>query len=216
MRFYGVILHEMGHIFGLHHGSRLEIMNANFPQKLLKEVDHPSYFPGYWKDYGRILDAITFFKWPGQSILFRGGAGFGSTASSPFNKFFDLKTARECEEGLNFSIYEDNVLIIFNSKSEEVGRVKLTQSPLDYINNKTPIINVHFPTEQTAFHVSSYRKLENQIPLATFDNEFHFKGQFRSAKTGELRHLTLKIQSGVATLGGVVDGVYYFNFAEGF
>jgi len=191
-----VMIHELGHLFGIQHDENVQFMKADYAETLLD----PKQFQ--WTDSSSEflnrddrLAQVHLFTYHPFSIFEQIGmcASDGINLPMPkpepihwvadqrstYQKFFGIKTNAKCE----ISYIKNNKFQLFSGETMQDlhGEANLEQQDLNsgfFHRDGLEIVNFWIPPEQKVFEYGN--KGDDKINIATFYPKQFFKGTYRS------------------------------------
>lgn len=188
---YGILIHELGHVFGLPHmGWSMALMAAQFPEFLLQA-------PGAKEAISMIEEPAPFFFPPVHAETW-------PVLNERGRCFFELASPIEA---LHFTIRHDGKSIAVESAAKK--GLKAPREPageidtLDLAPILQPIVLLHLPPGQTVY---SREMSATSYAMGPFAVDLVGTGVYH-ARSGEARpvQLTLSAQRGLRLFGAVGD-----------
>lgn len=225
MRVLPVLIHEMGHVFGLQHGSQVQYMYEEFPASL---IDSKGDLSLNWilRDLNQDDLAKThIFRYEAPvGNFFVGSCGATDTLKDGpkhpykqnllFRKFFALKDSDNCSHYL----IDKNKLNIYAGKNEFdlIGQATLVR--VEPASIQVAALQFWMPKEQVVFSSISDRYLDTRISMGLYKNDVTFKGEYKSLDGKVKRKIALKVTNWgmIETMSGVLDNEIYVNILSGY
>lgn len=226
-----VMIHELGHLFGIQHTKDVWTMNEEFPEELLDAKNNQ------WADYmtqffneGDNYKKRHLFTYK-QDYLQLGMCAIGGInfpvdpirtnrkSISVYDQFFGGDASDECKSG-----YLEGSKFIYQSGLKDskkiVGEAELQMQDLSDITGiwkSLEIVHFWIPAEQTVFKTSERLPL-TKISIARFQPKQFFKGTYRTLDGKISRPIGLEVSNsgGIHKISGVMDGVMYIDLQAGF
>ncbi len=213
---FRVIVHELGHVFGLQHrGDAGQVMAAGYPEFVLNKLRATTLaktmsLPGYFAFNGELSDQICQTK------------GF----NSKFAEFFGIAEDTKC---FGISLAKDQVTVTIGSGPSVMEVGKITLKPMPNYKTET-VVTLYLPEDQRIFKVvSTYARI---LPGPARKTAL-IKGVFKPRNSRSERNLLLVmppdnvrsdkiIESAInpisswPSIGGVLDGEMILDLMEGF
>lgn len=238
VRLLPVLVHEIGHIFGIQHREDVDFMSDNYPESVLSANEKDWSLQPLISLFDEGLEKKHLFTYvasnrdmPLLSCMSLGepitlpkprtpGAVQKSFRSiSVSDKFFGVPSEDGCQtyriQGNRFT-YEAG-----KNKPEVIGSAELTmqnQNDLWVLMNTTNVINFWLPPEQTVFQKVDDRFIGRKIGIASFIPSVSFKADYRTNDGKIIRSMALEVMNSgtVKRISGVMDGVLYNDVRSGF
>lgn len=225
-----ILIHELGHIFGLQHNHLISFMEEDFPERLLSTSQY-NYEKSMWdyvikKDLDKVMNVFKF----DSSLIVLGtlicNSQSPSSSSSYYLKhrinnynpsrlleFFNIKENEKC-----YSLKIENDKLNVYTGSDENSLILIGQAELkrnDSFFKEESITQMYIPSEQKVYNLKSF---ENTRHTLTFiQTQTDFKGLYKSLDGVIQRQLTVSISPmGLMTVGGSLDEIWYLDLVEGF
>lgn len=203
----GVLIHELGHIFGIgHRGTREQIMSAGFPEMLVKTrewaVDSKPEIP-------------NFIRYMGGKGLAAGSCSTDSSYKVPA-KFFGFSPT---VQGVLLTAHDDRIDVevvpkwqdgcFVNDPRELVGTIELEGGSIGGLD---PIVTVYLPPEQTVFPTERNEERYVNVFAIGLDRVGTYRAKDGSVARKVLVHLTPDLIGSKFT--GVIEGDIIANVLD--
>lgn len=123
------ILHELGHIYGIHHGSNLYLMDEGYLEELLSKNNEreEDYQAPYEKEEGDIFLLVNFFKFEvPENFQFDMYCRTSSVAEAPISKPTEPDPEHSLFSYLNITKYKINKEIEIKHKLNDLNSLSLS------------------------------------------------------------------------------------------
>ncbi|MBC7458003.1 MAG: matrixin family metalloprotease [Bdellovibrionaceae bacterium] len=226
-RLFPILIHELGHVFGLQHMKAIRFMKEDFAESIIdiKEDGIDAWLANLdTKDYYQKIHLFSFapseFKPKGscvaiQNTQIKSGPGMPKPLDSNFKKFFGSDPNDEC-----FSMaYKNEELHVFSGSKtfDLIGKAALTKNAntiIDRVARSMTAIDFWMPKEQKVFTTSWV----GRMGVARFVPSQIFKGTYKTNNGSISRPLSVEIDNSGYDLqvAGAMDDVVYVNIMSGF
>lgn len=243
---FPVIVHELGHIFGLQHRSELPLMDEGFVESVVSKERYqngPITVPDYFEDFEREgWEKILLFRFstlaPRHNFATCSASEPTPTPVLPkpptkkapgyleknvqkvpvISEIFGFPKSAVC---YTYEIVGTKFMTKYTTAESTgwkiAGEMEL-EGPSTTVEAyyTTMILSIWIPLGQEVFK-GDYVRHQSKIPLAYMFSEFPFKGTYFT-KDGQHQHrmLITAAPSGIKTIGGVYKGEIYKDFNRGF
>lgn len=233
------LIHELGHLFGVSHQKELHIMMEDFLETLLA-FNSRQWVAEIWRNIERadLKNEIFLFKYEPialsgllcASVILEPPKGpittphfprqFSPTAYySILSDFFGFRIPDKGNTCFDGGLFKKNDKYFYqfsythNGKDYKVGRTsELERQDDGYFN----LISIWLPKSQKVFE-NLWTATESSIHIASFKPITYFKGEYRSYDGATSRPISIKAEPlGSLTVGGILNGKYYFDVFRGF
>lgn len=238
-----VLIHELGHVFGIPHNPDIFIMKEDFPETLL--TDKPYYLEHEtWSNLisSGMIDDLQLFKFTGTTYLssMMGCADFdGTTVISRKDGKIKRQVSRRYKDisqkffGFSFQDYncygyqmKDYEFQLLGYKNQSTNAaIPLGTAIIDPTAVIAPIltggnhdlVNIYFPEDQALFNQSGVDLSGKKFAVVTYSAATKLKGEFVSADGKTKRKVLIEVGPyGQITVGGVMDGEVYYDVMTGY
>lgn len=224
-----ILIHEMGHIFGIQHDEDVWMMKEDYPEKFM-EQRHPEIYDQistYTRDH---YQEIRLFSYRPSMLNLGMCSSLGAVPKPPPTMNSNVKAQSAYEEFFGQSVTDNCHALRLNGSSIEfssgkdsmkiIGKAELTQKNLDSLTGmriKKDIVQFWIPPEQTVFAMSDYMKA-TRFTIGDFQPKQFFKGIYRTLDGRLSRQVAIEVSNGgsINRISGVMDGVLYSDVELGF
>lgn len=222
LRLLPVLVHEIGHIFGVQHMSDVMFMADDYPATLIDRNQDNSFgsFLKYLAEGG--LENIRLFKYSTSSFMHFNSCHSSGVSPKPPSALNFMKNPKLIKKNQsitqqqNLSVYQTffgrkaidncesynigNNIFEFNSGKDEtqvVGRAQLVQQSSTDLSmmpsNRFTVVNFWFPKEQNVFPNLDENLIQVKTPITFFIPKVVFKGEYKTLDGKVKRQLILEV-----------------------
>ncbi len=223
-----VLIHEMGHVFGIQHNTDTYVMKENFPEDVINGgIDNFNSTENQFNNYSDI-HLFTYheskFNFMLCSIVgpiqpIPKPKPISALQKSVKNQFFGQNEKDKCSgqfiEGQTFKFYSGE------RGSELLGEAQLRMQDLTDIANvfkSTELIHFWIPPEQKVFSNISQHMNSQKITIAVFQPKQFFKGTYKTLDGKIKRPIMLEVDNSgnITKISGYMNGEIYIDLQSGF
>ncbi len=236
-----VLIHELGHVFGISHNPDIFLMKEDFPETLLSEQNSFEAADS-WSHLitSEMLHEFQLFKFTGttyfSSIMNCGGAVRKSLSNKvkretpPYTevtqKFFGFSYDNYYCYGYQMKDYQFTLLgYVYQSTNAAItlGTAKIDMSsvvaPL-FSSQTRDLVSMYFPEDQVVFGSGNGPQPYyngKKFTIVTYSAATKLKGDYVSADGKTKRKITVEIGPfGMITVGGIMDDEIYWDVLTGY
>lgn len=224
-----VLIHEMGHVFGIQHSRDIEFMNEDYAEYLVKDTNVDS-IDGETEFLAQSYKAKRLFAYQVGGLQLLGVCRIGAPIKRPkpiirktdavrtFDKYFEIPQADNCRA---ISVSGNEFIIKTGvNKSTLLGKAILVQKDsTDLMDMYDGIPAAHFwcPPEQKVFSASDF-EISNKAIIGNFQSRQFFKGTYKSIDGKVSRPIGLELTNGgsIQKITGFMDGELMIDLQSGF
>lgn len=223
-----ILIHELGHIFGIQHTNDIHMMTETYPEELIDSrnnnwVDamttHMSQGENYKQEH-----LFTYH----QSYLMMYSCMSSTPIPKPitiavkqseiFSTFFGRNAKDNCMS--NYIIGQTFKFYSGHDKNELIGEAQLRMEDLSTVYGllkaKT-IVSFWLPAEQMVFPMNEWEK-SNKISIAKFQPVQNFKGTYETLDHKIKREIAIEASNsgGIKKITGVLNNEIFLDIQSGF
>jgi len=189
---YQLIIHELGHVFGIQHTNDIFLMREDFAEKLVSKekfsVGRDNYFEN---DFSKKMKMFKFFR--GQyfeNFYFSKGCILDSPIHEPGglpnpepsdigSRFYEVVSTHYCA----ISDLTNTELLVSAHRRDTKTRENIGQMSLEFpyrASLKKPVVEIWWDRQQKVLNVPSWMAGPEKMDYATMYTEYVFKGEYKS------------------------------------